>query len=130
MMLMPSGTDQISCDSCVALASQRDCAVKGMAGVPKPVRAVPNGTASSRRGTSAVVMQVMDRNNTTKGERMVIAKLRAHVTYILWMNQSLRERLARGPLVCDGPLDAMLMGLNHHEVPIDLYNLTQPVVVE
>lgn len=46
------------------------------------------------------------------------------------MKESFVERLARGVIVCDGPLDTSLLALNHRDIPIDLYNLTQPVVIE
>ncbi|HET7153561.1 MAG TPA: bifunctional homocysteine S-methyltransferase/methylenetetrahydrofolate reductase [Candidatus Kapabacteria bacterium] len=50
------------------------------------------------------------------------------------MKETLKERfldrLQRGVIVCDGPLDAALLQRNLKDTPVDLYNLTQPVIIE
>lgn len=46
------------------------------------------------------------------------------------MKESILERLHKGVIVCDGPLDTVLHEMNHRDAPVDLYNITQPVVIE
>ncbi len=67
---------------------------------------------------------------TTRRTQPLYRNLSLAYLCALAMRLPFAERVRSGPIVCDGPLDAELMQRELHDRPVDLYNLTQPVVVE
>ena len=46
------------------------------------------------------------------------------------MKENFLERVRHGVIVCDGPLNAALYAQNLKDSPVDLYNISRPVVIE
>lgn len=46
------------------------------------------------------------------------------------MNPNIEQRLLHGPIVIDGPIQAVLRTRGHNENPVELYNLKNPLLVE
>ncbi|MDB5035651.1 MAG: homocysteine S-methyltransferase [Chlorobi bacterium] len=46
------------------------------------------------------------------------------------MNPTISQRLQTGPIVIDGSMEAVLRSRGHNESPVEIYNLTNPALIE